>query len=102
MDSKGVKPNNVIYGMMIYGYGREGSSYKSLKLIMEMRKSGLVPNIASYGLTIRLLCNEGKWQEAEAMVDDMLRAGLRTSESICRALLDAKARLDGSADDSFT
>jgi pentatricopeptide repeat protein len=49
-DSKGVKPNNVIYGMMIYGYGWEGSSYKALKLIMEMRKSGLVPNIASYGL----------------------------------------------------
>jgi pentatricopeptide repeat protein len=51
---------------------------------------------------IRLLCNEGKWQKAEVMVDDMQCAGLRTSESICRALLDAKARLDGSADDSFT
>jgi pentatricopeptide repeat protein len=41
----------------------------------------------------RLLCNEGKWQEAEALVDDMKRAGLRTSESGCRTLLEAKARL---------
>ncbi len=25
MDQKGVEPGNVIYDMMIYGYGREGS-----------------------------------------------------------------------------
>uniref|UniRef100_A0A0A8Y6Z0 Pentacotripeptide-repeat region of PRORP domain-containing protein n=1 Tax=Arundo donax TaxID=35708 RepID=A0A0A8Y6Z0_ARUDO len=69
---------------------------------MEMRKSGLVPNVASYGLTIRLLCNDGKCQEAEGLIDDMEHAGLRTSESVYRVLLDAKSRLDGSTDGSFT
>jgi pentatricopeptide repeat protein len=88
--------------MMIYGYGREGSSYKALRLIMEMRRIGLVPNVASYCLTIRLLCNEGKCQEAEALIDDMASAGLQTSESIHRALLDAKARLGDSTDVPFT
>jgi pentatricopeptide repeat protein len=67
-----------------------------------MRKNGLIPNVASYCLTIRLLCNEGKCQEAEALIDDMEHAGLQTSETICRILLDAKARLHGSTDDSFT
>ncbi|KAF0923593.1 hypothetical protein E2562_006585 [Oryza meyeriana var. granulata] len=101
MGEKGVKPSNVIYDMMIYGYGRERSSYKALKLIMEMRQKNLVPNSASYGLTIRVLCKDDKCQEAEALLDDMVRAGLQTSESICQALLDAKARLRGSTDVSF-
>lgn len=33
--------------------GLDGGSYKALKLIMEMRKSGLVPNVARYGLSSR-------------------------------------------------
>jgi pentatricopeptide repeat protein len=41
-----------VYDMMIYGYGQEGKSYKALRLITEMGKSGLVPNVASYELTI--------------------------------------------------
>jgi hypothetical protein len=35
MDLKGVKPNNVIYDMMIYGHGREKETH-ALRLITEM------------------------------------------------------------------
>jgi pentatricopeptide repeat protein len=72
-----------------------------MKLIMEMRKNGLVPNSASYGLTIRSLCNDGKCLEAETLIDNMKHAGLQTSESVCQALLNAKARRGSSTDDSF-
>ena len=102
MEEKGVKANGVIYDMMIFGYGREGNSYKAMKLITEMRKNGLVPNIASYGLTIRSLCNDGKCPEAEALIKDMVQAGLQPNESLSQALLHAKARQGSSTSNFFT
>ncbi len=55
-------------------------------MIMEMRQKGLVPNSVRYALmmTICFLCNDDKCQEAEALLDDMVRAGLQTSEPICQ------------------
>ena len=68
--------------MMIYGYCKEGSSYRALRLVKEMIENGMVPNVASYNLTIEALCVEGKWKEAEILLNDMIKSGLKPSISI--------------------
>ncbi|TVU36780.1 hypothetical protein EJB05_18727, partial [Eragrostis curvula] len=105
MPRLGVIPNEVTYTALIHGYFVQGQREMALALFAEMRSGGVEPNLYTYncligecyGLTIRLLCNEGKCQEAEALIDDMKSVGLQTSESVCRVLLDAKARLDGTS-----
>nr|CAD1822094.1 unnamed protein product [Ananas comosus var. bracteatus] len=92
MSEKKQKPSNVIYDTMIYGHCKEGSSYRALRLVKEMRDNSLVLNVASYGLTIRLLVKDGKLREAEALLNEMVLFGLPVSDSICRALYDAKMR----------
>lgn len=52
---KAVKPNSVIFGMMVCRYCRQGGSYRALRLLRQMRDDGMVPNVASYGLIIRVL-----------------------------------------------
>ncbi|KMZ56610.1 Pentatricopeptide repeat-containing protein [Zostera marina] len=79
---RSIKPNGVIYDTIIYGYCKEGNSYRSMILIREMVKNKMVPNIASFSLTIRLLCKIGKWEEAQSLLNQASALGLHLEESI--------------------
>lgn len=80
----------MVYDTMICGYCREGTSHRAQRLLKEMRKNGLEPSAASYGLTICTLCNEGKAQEGEFILDDMVACGLEACSSLRKAVSDAK------------
>ena len=86
-----LKPNDVIYNMMIHGYCKEASSYRALRLLREMSENGMVPNAASYNFTIQVLCKDGKWKEAETLLNDMTQSGFKPSVSTYTLISEAKA-----------
>ena len=75
-------PTDVIYNLIILGYCKEGNSYKALKFLKEMSKNGMVPNRARYISTVRVLCKDEKWREAELVLKEMIMSGLTPPVSI--------------------
>ena len=80
VEEKGLKPSDQIYDMMICGYCRQGSSYSALRLLKKMRENGMVPNVTSYGLTIRVCCIDGKLEDTEPLLHEMVSSGLQPSD----------------------
>jgi pentatricopeptide repeat protein len=85
-----VEPSDVIYNTMIHGYCKEDNSYRALRLLREMEAKGLVPNVASYSSIIGVLCKDGKWEEAEVLLDKMIELQLKPSASILNMISKAK------------
>lgn len=51
-------------------------------MIREIAENKMVPNIASYSLTIRVLCEDGKWEEAQSLLNEAAALGSHLGESI--------------------
>ena len=90
MSDSNLEPSDVIFNIMIHGYCKEGSYYRALRLLKEMRKKGMVPNVASYSSTIGVLCNDGKWEEAEMLLKGMMESDLKPSVSLYNIISRAK------------
>ena len=68
------------------------ATYRALRLLKEMGENGMVPNVASYNSTIRVLCKDEKWMEVEVLLKEMIELGLKPSISIWNMI--SKARFD--------
>ncbi|KAG1337697.1 putative Pentatricopeptide repeat-containing protein [Cocos nucifera] len=93
MSEKMLKLSNLICDMMIYGHSKEGSTCRAPRLLLKgMSQNGMAPKVDSYSVSIYVLCNQGKRQEVEVLLNEMLASGLRPNGSIYRVPYDAKLK----------
>jgi pentatricopeptide repeat protein len=88
-----IKPDVVVYSLVINACARGGQSERALELLAEMRTKDVTPNVLTYNAALHA-CNKcGKWGQTVELLAEMKKEGLQPNASSYREAVDACGKL---------
>ncbi|KAJ9183625.1 hypothetical protein P3X46_007450 [Hevea brasiliensis] len=88
MQSKGINPSVGSFNVVLRTLMESGELDMAIFLLKQMRGMGCKPNFISYSMVIGGLCRaNGRMQDVEEILKDMLRNGIAIGATMCSSLV---------------
>lgn len=88
------KPDCVSYTILVNGWSRVGDFNESVRVLREMKESGVQPNVSTFSVLIEGFCRKGELDQAWVMLRKMIASGCATSAAGFNALMRAHFKAD--------
>ncbi|KAK2993461.1 hypothetical protein RJ640_005155 [Escallonia rubra] len=76
MRQRGVEPDVTSYSVVLHVYSRAHKPVLLLDELKTMKDRGICPNVATYTSVVKCLCSCGRIEDAEELLDEMVRNGV--------------------------
>lgn len=76
MHESGIEPDVTSFSIVLHVYSRAHKPQLSLDKLRVMREKGICPNVVTYTSVIKCLCSCGRLEDAEVLLDEMVRNGV--------------------------